>query len=263
MQTQSFPTKSLLRPDQVDSAKDEIKNLEAKLQNKHIEDKGEVQKQLRRTRKDFETQVPRPPENREEEDRMVKRSKHLLSEILPGMCSQEEMRKNPPGAVDKHMAWEKKNKPKILEWKHIMLRLTAGSGQRDVANFERHRPVTSTLSMDNAQIPGKQIFLPDPDAGRGVTFSEAQIAMLRQLSPEIADRLGSLSNAQRTEVKQAMEGIGLTPDPVQSAAGKLGAAKKAAARKRNRKPLTPEQKDALLKRLADARAKKAAMKAQA
>ena len=123
---------------------------------------------------------------------------------------------------------------------------------------------TSTLSMENALIPGKQIFLPDASAGRGVTFSEAQLAVLRQLSPEIADRIGSLDNEQRAQVKNAVEGIGLhQPDPVQSAAGKLGAAKKAAMKKRNRKPLTPEQKDALLQRLADARAKKAAMKAQA
>jgi hypothetical protein len=35
------------------------------------------------------------------------------------MPSQEEMRKAPPGAVDKHMGWEKRNKPKIAEWKNL------------------------------------------------------------------------------------------------------------------------------------------------
>ena len=263
MQTQSFPTKSLLRPDQVASTQEEIKNLEAKLVNKHIEDKGEVQRQLRRAKKDFENQVPLPPETGEEEGRMVRRSKELLTEIIPGMCSQEEMRKAPPGAVDKHMAWEKRNKARILEWKHIMCRLTAGSGNRDAANLEKHRPRDSTLSMDNAQIPGKQFFMPET-AGLAVRFSDEQIAALRTLDPELADRLSTLTNKQRTQVKDIVEGIGLkAPDPVQSAAGKLGVRMREAKKKRNRKPLTPEQKDALLKRLADARAKKAAMKAQA
>ena len=39
METQTvFDTKPLLRPEQVQRAKDEIKSLEAKLTNKHIED---------------------------------------------------------------------------------------------------------------------------------------------------------------------------------------------------------------------------------
>ena len=192
---------------------------------------------------------------------MVRRSRELLAEIIPGMASQEEMRKAPPGAVDKHMAWERRNKAKIMEWKHIMCRLTAGSGNRDAANLEKHRPRDSTLSMDNAQIPGRNFFMPET-TGPAVTFSEEQIAVLRKLSPDLADRLSTLDNTERKRVRDVVEGIGLAPDPVQSAAGKLGVAKREAKRKRNRKPLTPEQRDALLKRLADARAKKAAMKAQ-
>jgi len=271
-QTTQFDTKPLLRPDQVTRAKDEIKSLEAKLSNKHIEDKAEVQRQLRRAKQTFETQVPRPPEPGEE-GKMVSRAKELLEQILPGMCSQEEMRKAPPGAVDNHMAWEKRNKTRIAEWKHIMLRLTAGSNDTDAANLERHRPRQSTLSMDNAFIPGKQIFLPNVDAGRGVTFSNEQLALLDMLSPEIRSQLASLDNATRAKVKEAVEGIGLEPDPVQSAAGKLGAEKRLAhgnsmtggkghhAGKRKRKPWTDEQKAALVKRLADARAAKAAKQA--
>ena len=245
METQTvFDTKPLLRPDQVESAKDEIKNLEAKLQNKHIEDKGEVSRQLRRARRDFETQVPVAPASGEEEGRMVARSRELLSQITVGMCSMEEMRKAPPGAVDKHRAWEKRNKARIMEWKNIMRRLTAGSGDRDAANLEKHRPRTSSLNMDNAQIPGKQFFMPET-SGPAVTFSDDQIEALRTLDPELADKLAVLSNPQRSVVKNIVEGIGLTA-PV--------------AAKKGRKPWTPEQKAALVKRLADGRAKKAAKK---
>lgn len=240
METQ-FSTKNLLRPDQVQRAKDEIKSLEAKLTNKHIEDKGEVQRQLGRARRDFNGQVPLPPENPEEEDRMVKRAKHLVSEFTQGMPSQEEMRKAPPGAVDKHMAWEKRNKKAIAEYKHIMLRLTAGSGDLNAANIEKHRPVASSLSMDNAHIPGKQIYLPDSTTGLGVTFTAEQLAVLEQVSPEIRAQLASLDNATRAKVKDVVEGIGLEA-PAKKATG--------------RKPWTPEQKQAFRDRMAKVRAAK-------
>ena len=139
METQVFDTKPLLRPHQVQEAKDEIKSAEEKLKSPHIEDKGEVAKQLRRMSKAFAEQAPQAPINGEEEGRMVARSKSLLSDILVGMPSQEEMRKAPPGAVDKHMKWEKANKLKILEWKNLQLRLTHGE-ESEAAVLERHRP---------------------------------------------------------------------------------------------------------------------------
>ncbi len=250
-----FPTTPLLRPEQVSTQRDEIEALESKLQNKHIEDKAEVARQLRRVRKDFETQVPRPPENPVEEDRMVRRARQLLSEITEGMPSQEEMRKSPPGAVEKHREWESRNKPKIMEWKHIMLRVTAGSNDRDAANLEKHRPRTSTLSMDNAQIQGKQIFLPENPDGRGVTFSDAQLALLKSLDPEMAARIGSLSNSQRARVKEIV-GIGLEVEAPSAAsiAGKKGAEKK--------RQMSEEQKAALAAGRAKAKARREAEKKQ-
>lgn len=250
METQPvFPTTPLYRPEQVDRVKSEIKALEEKLQNKHIEDKGEVARQLRRARKDFETQVPRPPDTKEEEDRMVKRSLQLLDEILPGMCSQEEMRKAPAGAVDKHRAWEKHNKTRIMEWKHIMLRLTAGSGDHDAANLEKHRPVLSTLNMDSAQITGKQIYLPENPDGRGVTFNDEQLSVLRRLSPELADKIGSLSNKQRAQVKEIVGGIGLN---VESTRKKVV--------KKPKRALSEEHKAALAAGRAAAKARREAQK---
>lgn len=252
MEAQMFPTKPLLRPDQVDAAKDSIKSLQQKLVNPHIEDKAEVSRQLRKARQDFETQVPKAPENPGEEDRMVKRAKALLEQITAGMPSQEEMRKAPPGAVEKHREWERRNKPGIMEWKHIMCRLHAGSNDREVANLEKHRPVASSLNMDNAFIPGKQIHLPDNPDGLGVTFSKKQLDAIRSLDPEMADRIGTLTNKQRAQVKDIVEGIGLEP------ANKP--AKQAATRER--KPWTEEQKQALKARLAAGRAKKAAERAK-
>lgn len=204
-----FDTKPLLRPQQVEEAKSEIKALEAQMVSPHVEDKAEVHKKLLRTKRTFEDQVPKAPTSGEEEGRMVSRQKELLDRILVGMPSQEEMRKAPPGAVDKHMAWERRNKPLIAEWKNLQLRLKPG--EREAANLERHRPTGSTLNMDNAYIQGKQIYIPD-GVGNTVTFNEQQIAALRLVSPQLADALSLMSNAERAKVKEAVVGIGLAEE---------------------------------------------------
>lgn len=216
-QTSTFPTKPLLTPDQVSAAKEEINGLEGKLQNPLIQDKGQVYKQLMHAQKLFAEQAPRPPESTDEEGRMVRRADQLLAEIVEGMPSQEEMRKAPPGAVDKHMRWEKRNKQKIMEWKHIRRRLTAGSSERDAANLEQHRPVSSTLNMDNAQITGKQFYMP-ATTSPVVTFSDEQLAFLKSAGIEPA----LLSNAQRAQVKDTMTGggIGLEAAPKKNKGGR-------------------------------------------
>lgn len=252
MEPQVFDTKPLYRPDQLESAQLEIKSLEAKLSNPLIQDKGEVSKQLRRARHMLELQTPLPPANAEEEGRMVARSKELLSDILQGMPSHEEMRKSPPGAVDKHRTWERRNKPKILEWKNLQLRLTAGSGDREIANLERHRPRASTLNMDTAFIPGKQFFMPDTN-GPAVVFNDEQIALLRQMSPQLADVLAMMSNPQRQQVKDTIVGIGLEAPSAASIAGKRGVEKREAKKRQ----LSAEHKAKLKAGAAKARAAKA------
>ena len=228
-------TKPLLRPDALEAARDEIKSLEAKLSNPLIEDKGMVRKQLLNAQRITAEQTPQPPATGEEEGRMVSRGKALLSKILDGMPSQEEMRKSPPGAVTKHMQWEARNKPLIQEWKNIQLRLTAGSGDRDAANLEKFRPVTSTLNMDNAQIPGKNFYMPET-TGPAVTFSDEQLSVLRQLSPQLADSIALMGNAERQQVKDTVAGIGLAPSKA-SVDGKRGADKAT-----KRRTLSPEHK---------------------
>lgn len=222
-----FDTKPLLRPDQVESAKSEIASLEAKLSNPLIQEKGAVRAQLARSRKSFEDQVPHPPRDGDEASSMERRSKELLDTIVSSMCSQEEMRKAPPGAVDKFRRGENSPamKKRIAEWKHIQLRLTAGSSDREAANIERYRPKTSTLNMDSAQIQGKQFHMPET-SGPSVIFSNDQLALLRKLNPEIADMLAVLSNGDRQTVKDAVVGIGLSERSPASEAGHRGAAKK-------------------------------------
>jgi len=149
---------NLLRPTQITEAESERKSLEYKLSQPGV-DKGAINGQLRRLNVQLEKQSPKMPTG-EAKDAMVEETSDLLEKILVGMPSQEEMRKNPPGAVDKHMQWEKRNKKDIIRWKNNQLRLNEGDDNTEIANLEKFRPSRSTLNMDNAQIPGNDIHLP-------------------------------------------------------------------------------------------------------
>lgn len=206
-------TKSLYRPHQVEQSKEEIKRLENTLNAPphiaaQIQDRGEMTRQLRSLRHDMETQAPKPYLG--ELDDAVKRSEQLREEIVQGMPTHPEMRRNPVGAVDKNRKWERRNKAKILEWKNIQLRLHAGGhldelpDSKDVANFERHRPVDASheLNMHGEQIPGAIQHGPAPGAGPATVFSDSDKALLQSVDPELAGSLALLNNDQRAKVKE-------------------------------------------------------------
>lgn len=196
-------TKPLLRPTQLANAQEERANMEYKLRSPHIEDKGTVRRQLKRLEESLAVQTPKAFIDKEK-DAAVRLEADLRDKILEGMLSQEEMRKNPPDAVARHMAWEKANKSRIQQWKNLKLRMNVGNDDDSVANFEIHRPVTGTMNMDNAQIQGKMFFMPPDGAKRGVAFTDEQLAILELVSPGLRDRLALLNNEQRAEVKAAL-----------------------------------------------------------
>lgn len=224
---QVTPSIPLLRHDQVMEMEDETRVLESKLQNPRIEDKGVVREQLARVQRQLEHQRPKPFASGEM-DAAVKREAELRAEISVGMLSHEEMRKCPPGAVDRHLQWEKKNMPKIEEWKNIQRRLTAGTEDHESASVEMFRPTASTMNMDGALIPGKQFFLPPYGAAMPVMFSNEQLALLRALNPNLADQLATLDNVQRAEVKEALVPKKRVLSAAHKAAMKAGREKKAA-----------------------------------
>lgn len=191
---------ALLRPDQIEEMEGERQALERKFKNPNVEDKGVVAEQLRRLDNQLETQRPREYKS-DEIDAAVKREAELRAGWTDGMLSQEEMRKSPPGAVDRHLQWERKNKSAIMEWQNIRRRLNHGSDARESASIELYRPTVSRMNMDNALIQGRQYFMPPESAARGEVFTDAQIAMLKQIFPGIADKIATLSNTQRQEVK--------------------------------------------------------------
>lgn len=214
-------TQHLLRPNQREEMEADRRGLENSLKSPSHPDRSTATRQLRTLNKQLDEQSPKPFSS-DEIDTKVRRETQLKKEILEGMPSQEEMRKSPPGAVGKHQAWEKANKEKILEWKNLMLRINHDSTDPDIANFEKHRPVSNTLNMDNAVIQGQQFhFMPDtPQFKQGYdnvnwdSEKEAELKKLRKeakpkgMSPEnrkaASDRMKTM-HAKKKAAKTAKE----------------------------------------------------------
>lgn len=254
METAVETVAPLLRKDQVEEMEGERQAAEQKLRSPNfLGDKGTVSEQLRSLVHQLESQRPRPYKS-EDIDSAIRREAELRAQIQIGMLSQEEMRKCPPGAVDRHRAWEKKNMPRIEEWQNIQRRLNAENDDRESASIEQFRPTQSTMNMHNALIPGKQYHLPPYGAGLPVTFSDEQLAMLRVLNPQLADMLGSLSNVDRSKVKETISGIGLSQPSAAAVAGKRGVEKREA----KKRTMSQEQKDAMKAGRDAAKARKSA-----
>lgn len=150
-----------LRPEQRSEMEGSVKVLEAKIADPQFQERGTATAQLRRVREQLEMQSP-PDLNGEDRTKYARIETDLRGRLVEGMPSQEEIRKNPPGAVDKLIGWEKSDctgygmtrKKALGLWKNIILSLHKGDDRPDLANFEKYRPKVSSLNMDNAQISG-------------------------------------------------------------------------------------------------------------
>ena len=148
-----------------------------------LQDVGTLIRRRNDIQRNLEENAPKPYVEADL-DSAVARKEALLAEILQGMPTQAEMRRAPPGAVDKHMKWEQRNKPKILEWKNIekCLHVTGDADAPeavDTSNLERYRPSggAGELSLDNAVIPGKSIHLPPKITIRNTMSDEDRLAV--------------------------------------------------------------------------------------
>lgn len=205
-------TKPLLRARQIDALQREVRSLEQTLNapphiGNAVQNRGTLAKRLRRIKTQLETGAPRPYAPQERDSAMA-RKRELEDTIRGRMPTQEEMRRNPPGAVDKHIAHSRATKDAQLEWKNIRMRELATEADggplpdvRDQANIEMLRPSDPRADFSGAQINRPTIMIPDSNVPATV-FTDAEIAWLRANEPEIAMQLVRLTNEQRAELKQ-------------------------------------------------------------
>lgn len=207
-------TATLYRPHQVEEARDELKRLEGTLDapphiRARISDVGEMRRRRDNVRRELAQLTPQAY-SANEKDGAVKEYDRLEGEIAVGMLSQEELRRNPPGAVQKHMAWEKRNIKKIMRLKHLGSRLAAGGDlparvewEAGATNIERFRPHTtfSQLPMDHAQIPKTRDIHFGDNIAHAVPFTDEEIEIITKTSPLLAAKLALLPVEMRAAIK--------------------------------------------------------------
>ena len=97
---------NLLRHPQRQQLQDDIAQSENMLPRANPDDQAVMRKTITRSRKQLESQSPEPLTGKEK-DTLAALEKKLRNRITHNMPTEEVMRKNPPGAVDWHVKWEK------------------------------------------------------------------------------------------------------------------------------------------------------------
>ncbi len=123
--------------------------------------KANAAKWMHHLEEDLEDNSPPELTTGEERDAVAKRIKELDAFIVEGMPTLEDQRRNPPGAVDRHMQWESRVKTSILERHNLLIAQQRDNTAQDFANVEMIRPrgttsgvLASSSFMPDAQIPG-------------------------------------------------------------------------------------------------------------
>jgi hypothetical protein len=147
------------------SRNDELKNINEVLNPGNFalasmtaEGRANLAKRRRAIEDQLEQEAPPSDISGETKDALANRLNGLNEDIRTGMPTVEQMRRNPPGAVDQHRKWEKANKARILERANILQLLNPEDDSKDLTNIDMIRPSelrqgTATF-MSDAQIPG-------------------------------------------------------------------------------------------------------------
>jgi len=178
-----------------------------------IQDRRHFQKQLKDVRERLEKQSAKPYA-KEHLDDAVKLEASLREKWSQGMPTQAEMRKNPAGAVGKHMAWEARNKADIIRWKNVQRRLhksgdTSGSYEDpDASNIERFRPAggVDELLMHGTAITGKQFYMPDKIEIKNTMSDDERVSQADEMYTTVKE-MADKGDAQAKRILPQVENI--------------------------------------------------------
>jgi hypothetical protein len=208
-----------LRPGQAEEIRREVQNLEKSIDLKGplaLENRGAAIRQLKGLRGQLESQSP-PELKGKPRDDSIRRERELFDRITPGLLSSEEMRRNPPGAVNHHMAHERRFKADIIEWKNRRLMNHRDSTDPDLCNLERFRPSASRLNLDNAQIPRSSVrSFPSQQYQDNYGEIDWRDRKIAELEAKIAEAGGGERVKFGPEERdRALARVGATPAPVE------------------------------------------------
>ena len=165
-----------------EARQDELDHIENTLSRDNIAAKAvnaEARKDLIRRRtylkKDLAQNAPPTDLKGETRDALLKKERELKDLIRVGMPPRENQWRNPVGAVDAHMKWEKANKDRILAWKNLRRLNNPDDESKDLSNVEILRPYLTQAGapasfMADAQLPGAMSYGHIPDENWKETF---------------------------------------------------------------------------------------------
>jgi|TARA_Y100000310_G_scaffold153951_1_gene153523 hypothetical protein len=207
----------LLRPPQIEERIEERGRLQTQLAPglpRHLQpqNRGLLRKQLMAVEESLKNFTPRTYAPGDDLDAAVVEERNLRNEIVGEMPTKDEMMRNPAGSVDRHMRWEKKHKNSIMRWKHLRLRLHASDVDfgldRDVANLEVYRPEggSGELPMHGTTVSRSKDYHFGSGTGTEVVFRDDEIAAIADIAPEVVDRLAIMSNFERQQIRNILDG---------------------------------------------------------
>lgn len=175
----------------------EVEELDRKLndpaERKHLSNSGRLGQQNKRRKANLEAQSPPMDLTASQRDKLRKIEVVTRGFVAENIPTTEQMRHNPPGTVDHHMAWERETQPAMLAWKAARILLNPDSDAVDLANFERYRPSAETRNLySDGQIPRKFAFGPD---------AKVNYDKIDWTSPETAEHVQEMINQGRVKVR--------------------------------------------------------------
>lgn len=208
------PVTPLLRPHQVDDAREELARIDKMLNapphiRGKITDAREMAQRKKRLKSQLDELTPQPFALAEK-DAAVREYHRLADVIKSDMPSSEEMRRNPPGARELQTAWHDRHKHEVQKYKNLGLRLREGGDLPErmlhgsnAANIEMLRPLTRShqVSMDHAQIPKARDIHIGSDPVNAVSFSDHELKVLNDLNPSLAAQIAVLPAETRAAIK--------------------------------------------------------------
>lgn len=212
---------TLLRPDQVREFEDDIRFCEESLKNPAVQDKGAVIRRKRALEDAYNRQMPVKVTGKLREN-LAKLETTLREKITQGMPTQEEMRKNPAGTVDKHMRWERSNKADIMQWKKIRRMLAADDSHpstwdTESSNLEKYRPhgAVGYGYRGDAGIPGHMAYQDIPeekwpfDPPQNTALEQVKQRAKKERTPEeqakLNERMQKARNARYAKYNPSQE----------------------------------------------------------
>jgi len=191
-----------LRDDQRESIRSESDNLHRAISDPNNPNKIDRAEAFKRKRS-LDTMLVEqeaPDLTPEQRDSWSKESDRLAGEIQKGMLSAEVMRRNPPGAVNANVQWQRRNSSNLPRWKNIQRALHKGSDLPDVANVERLRDHSSAgdPSFHDAQVPRNRTMVgvqvsPEYKEGYDRIFGKEEDLGAAEVAPEKKAKIKTVS----------------------------------------------------------------------